>query len=457
MPNIRPILITGVRIIDAALGIDQTGDILVRDGVIESCGGSASAEGATVIHGDGLVAAPGFIDLHTHLREPGFEKKETIASGTAAAARGGFTTLCCMPNTNPAIDSPEVVAYIQRKAAAAGPIRVYPIGKVTQGRAGKELADLAALAQAGVVGFSDDGAPVADSNVMQTALAQAAEFGLPVIDHCEDPDISRDGAINEGWVASRLGLPGWPAVAEETMIARNIALAELTGGHAHIAHLTTAAGAELVRQGKARDVHVTAEVTPHHLTMSEEWVAGIHDPAQATAAVGTALATDAYDTRAKVNPPLRTASDPSLLAAALREGVIDAIATDHAPHTVQDKAARMQEAAFGISVLETAFGSLMGLVHEGLLDLPTLVHRLTVGPASVLGERFAEYATLKPGTPADIVLFDPEATWTVDTRLFASKGTNTPLDGVTLKGRVVLTMAAGQIAYDGTSTTEAAK
>jgi dihydroorotase len=447
------ILITGVRIIDPAQDVDITGDILVRDGVIESCGPSASADGATVIRGDGLVATPGFIDIHTHLREPGFEDKETIATGTAAAARGGFTTLCCMPNTNPPIDSASVVAFIKRQASEAGPIHVYPIGTVTRGRAGKELADMAELAQAGAVGFSDDGAPVADGHLMQAALAYAADLGLPVIDHCEDPGLSRDGAIHDGWVASRLGLPGSPAAAEETMIARDIALAELTGGHAHIAHLTTAAGAELVRQAKARGIHVTAEVTPHHLTMSEEWLMGIHDPAGA----GAPLGTDAYDTRAKVNPPLRTASDPALLAEALRDGVIDAIATDHAPHTVLDKSVPMEEAAFGISVLETAFGSLIGLVHEGLLDLPTLVHRLTVGPAAILGERYAEYATLKVGTPADIVLFDPEATWTVDTREFVSKGTNTPLDGVTLKGRVVLTMAGGQIAYDGITTTEAAK
>jgi len=447
------LLITGVRIIDPAQGVDQPGDILVRNGVIESCGPAASVGGATVIRGDGLVASPGFIDLHTHLREPGFEDKETVASGTAAAARGGFTTLCCMPNTNPPIDSAAIVEFIKLQAEVAGPIHVYPIGTVTRGRAGQELADMAELAQAGAVGFSDDGAPVADGHLMQTALAYAADLGLPVIDHCEDPRLSRDGAIHDGWVASRLGLPGWPAAAEETMIARDIALAELTGGHAHIAHLTTAAGAELVRQAKRRGIHVTAEVTPHHLTMSEEWLMGIHGPAGAVAPLGT----DAYDTRAKVNPPLRPAGNPALLAAALREGVIDAIATDHAPHTVLDKSLPMEEAAFGISVLETAFGSLMGLVHEGLLDLPTLVHRLTVGPASVLGKRFAEYATLKAGTPADIVLFDPEATWTVDTREFASKGTNTPLDGATMKGRVVLTMAGGQIAYDGMTTTEVTK
>ena len=441
----KPVLIKGARIIDPAQGMDQVGDVLVRDDAIVSCGREASADGATVVHADGLVAAPGFIDLHAHLREPGFEDKETIATGALAAARGGFTTLCCMPNTSPAIDSASVVEFILSQARRAGTIRVLPVGAVSRGRAGVELTDMQELMQAGAVAFSDDGSPVADGHLMQMALTYARDLDLPVIDHCEDPSLVRGWAMHEGWVASRLGLPGYPAAAEESMIARDIALAELTGGHVHIAHLSTSGGAELVRQAKARGVRVTAEVTPQHLTMSEEWVMGVRDAVDAP----NPLSPHAYDSRAKVNPPLRAGTDRQALVSALSEGTIDAVATDHAPHTMADKAVPFEEAAVGLSVLETAFGSLMSLVHDGTLELPTLVRRLSTGPAQVLGARFDELATLQSGTPADIVLFDLNEEWTVDVGAFASKGANTPLAGATLKGRVKLTMAAGQVVYDG--------
>jgi len=439
------ILIRGARVLDPAAVTDRVVDILVSDGRIGAIGPSLPTEGVQVIDARGLVAAPGFIDLHTHLREPGHEDKETIATGTAAAARGGFTTLCCMPNTDPAIDNATVVRFILDQAKEAGPIRVLPIGAITRGRKGKALADMEELAQAGAVAFSDDGNPVADGHLLQMALTYARDLGLPVIDHCEDRGISHAAGTHDGWVSARLGLPGYPSAAEESMIARDIALAELTGGHFHAAHVSTAGGAELVRQAKARGAHVTAEVTPHHLTLSEEWVVG---GGEGKGAYG-ALTVRAYDTRTKVSPPLRTVADSEALAKALREGVIDAVATDHAPHTFSDKAVPFEEATVGISVLETAFGSLMRLVHAGALNLPTLVHRLTAGAAAVLGPRFAELAALEPGTPADLVLLDPEAEWTVDTGTFASKGVNTPLDGVSLKGRVVLTIAAGQVAYDG--------
>ena len=445
------ILVRGARVIHPAQGSDSIADILIRDGVIAAVGQGLTADGAQVVEAKGLVATPGFIDLHTHLRDPGNEEKETIATGMSAAARGGFTTICCMPNTNPAIDNAAVVQFIMDQARLAGPVRVLPIGAITRGRQGKELADMEDLAKAGAVAFSDDGSPVADGQLFQMALTYAKELGLPVIDHCEDHSLSHGAGINDGWVSFRLGLTGYPAAAEESVIARDIALAQATSGHFHAAHVSTAGGAELVRQAKARGLLVTAEVTPHHLTMSEEWVLGVGDLAQANGP----LTARAYDPRSKVSPPLRAIADRDALVAALREGVIDAIATDHAPHTFADKMVPFEEATAGISVLETAFGSLMQLVHGGSLDLPTLAHRLTAAPAAVLGPRFAELATLKPGTPADLVLLDPEAEWTVDTKTFASKGANTPLDGVRLKGRVVLTMASGQIVHDELATTSA--
>ncbi len=436
--------IRNVRIIDPSAGSDSIGDLFLQDGVIVASS-SVSAAGARIIDGTGLVAAPGFVDLHTHLREPGFEDKETIETGTAAGARGGFTTLCCMPNTSPAIDTAAVVDFIGQQARLAGPVRVLSFGAVTRGRAGEELADMEELARAGVVGFTDDGAPVATGHLMRNALLYAGQLGLPIMDHCEDHGIVKGLGVNEGWVSSRLGLEGYPSAAEESIIARDIALAELTGGHFHVAHLSTAGGVEQVRLAKARGLKVTAEVTPHHLSLTEEWVLGTHGHVER----GGAVTTVAFDTRAKVSPPLRSARDREALVEALRDGIIDAIATDHAPHTFGDKAVTFDEATVGISVLETAFGSLMGLVHDGSLDLPTLIHRLTAGPVSVLGERYQEFGSLREGTAADLVLFDPDEEWVVDAQAFASKGKNTPLDGDTLKGRVKLTIAQGEIAFDG--------
>lgn len=442
----RPILIRGARLLDPSRGVDARGDLLLRDGAVAACGGSVTPpDGALIVEPVGLTATPGFIDLHTHMREPGREDKETIATGAAAGARGGFTTLCCMPNTDPAIDSAAVVDFIRARAREAGPVRVLPIACVTRRRAGKELAEMEELASAGAVAFSDDGAPVATGALMRMALTYAAQLGLPVIDHCEDYDITRGLGIHEGWVASRLGLAGYPSAGEESLLARDIALAEMTGGHFHAAHVSTRGGAELVRQAKARGVRITAEATPHHLTMSEEWVLGVHgaaEPAQA-------LDLDAYDTRAKVSPPLRSLSDRAALVEALRDGVIDCVATDHAPHTFADKAAPFDEAAVGLTVLETAFASLMGLVRDGTLPLPDLVHRLTAAPAAILGAAGAGLGTLREGASADVTLFDEAQEWVVDAGAFASKGKNTPLDGERLAGRVVLTIAQGEVAYDG--------
>ena len=443
----EPLLIRGARLLDPSSGMDRVGDLLVTEGRIHRVGESIRdgdiPPDCQVVPGDGLVACPGFIDLHCHLREPGYEEKETIATGSLAAARGGFTTVCCMSNTDPPIDNVKTVDFIARKAAEAGLVRVLPIGCVSKGRRGRDLVAMRELAQAGVIGYSDDGSPVADASLMQQALREASGLGLPIIDHCEDPALSQGGVVNAGWFAEHQGLPGWPAAAEEGMVARDIALAERTGGRVHLAHLSSTGSVELVHRAKARGLPVTAEVTPHHLTLSETWVFG-HDhkgPLDGSHAVG------AYDTAAKVNPPLRSPEDVAALIAGLREGVIDAIATDHAPHAAEEKRVAFEEAAWGISGLETALGALLLLVHRKEIDLMTLVARLTTGALAVLGDPYRELAALRPGTTADVVLFDPEAEWVVRGRDFASKGKNTPLEGVTLRGKVVMTIVGGRPVY----------
>lgn len=439
----KAIFIRDARVLDPASGADAVRNLFIRDGLIADAPDAPPA-GAVALEGAGLVASPGFIDLHAHLREPGFEDKETIATGTAAAAAGGFTTVCAMPNTSPALDSAAVVEFIAQRAREAGPIRVLAFGAVSKGRNGLELTDMEELARAGVVGFTDDGSPVATGRLMQAALLYAGELGLPVMDHCEDHSITAGLGMHEGPVASRLGLAGYPSAGEESFIARDIALLGLVGGHFHAAHVSAAGGVEMIRAAKRRGLAVTAEVTPHHLTLTDERVLGA-----AGGGVASPLTAAAYDTQAKMSPPLRSAADRDALIEGLRDGTLDAVATDHAPHTFGDKAVPFDEAAVGVSGLETAFGSLMGLVHDGAIDLLTLVARLTVGPASVLGERFAGLASLAVGSPADVVLFDPNERWEVDASRFASKGKNTPLDGVTLRGKVKTTIAGGEIAFGG--------
>ena len=436
------ILIRGARIIDPGQGLDQVGDILVRDGAILAAGRVSAdevPEFCRTIEAAGLVASPGFIDMHCHLRVPGFEHKETIATGTRAAARGGFTTVCCMPNTEPAIDSAEVVDYIRRRSRDEAVVRVFPIGCVTKGRLGAELAPMEELASAGVVAFSDDGDPVHDTVLMRLALARSADLDLPISNHCQDRSLSGDGVMADSCTATRLGLPGIPAAAEEAMMARDITLAEETGGRLHIAHVSTRGTIPLLLQARERGLAVTAEVCPHHLTITHRWVMG------AKGLTMQESSTDSYDTFAKVYPPLRSQRDVDALVEGLAQGAIDCIATDHAPHDPASKECSYREAAFGISVLETALGSALQLVHQGRMSLATLVERLTVGPARALGSGFAGLATLKPGTPADIVLFDPDWEWVVDPAEFESKGKNTPLQGSTLKGRVVTTLVEGRV------------
>ena len=438
------ILIRGPRIIDPGQGLDQVGNILVRDGVIMAVGQSASGsapEGSRIIEASGLVASPGFIDMHCHLRVPGFEHKENIATGTRAAAHGGFTTLCCMPNTQPAIDSGHVVDQLQKRIRDEAVVRVYPIGCVTIGRRGEELAPLDDLAAAGVVAFSDDGDPVYDPRLMCMALARSLDLGLPISNHCQERSLSREGVMADGEIAMRLGLPGIPVAVEETMMARDISLAEETGGRLHLAHLSSAGTIPLLRRARELGLAVTAEVCPHHLTITDQWVLG------AGGAEPKAENSLSFDTFTKVYPPLRSQRDVDALVEGLAEGLIDCIATDHAPHDQVSKQCGYEEAAFGISVLETALGSALQLVHQGRLTLTSLVERMTVGPAKALGPAFTALATLRQGTPADIVLFDSDLDWVVDTSEFESKGRNTPLQGTVLKGRVLATMVDGRMVF----------
>ena len=436
-------VISGGRIIDPAQGVDMVGDVLVEDGRVARVErGIAPPEGAQIIDAGGMVVCPGFIDIHCHLRDPGLEYKETIATGTRAAAKGGFTTVCAMPNTEPTMHTRATVEYVLQKARSEGVVRVLPIGCVTKRSAGAELAEMAELAEAGCIGFSDDGHPVADSNIMRQALSYSSALGLPIINHCETPDLFRDGHMNEGWVSNRLGVQGAPNSAEETMVARDIMLAELTGGHVHIAHISTLGTLDLVRSAKERGVMATCEITPHHLTLTDEAVMG-----DAGGHPFDALGTTAYDTYAKVNPPLRARSDMEAMVEGLRDGAIDVIATDHAPHNAIEKLCTFDEAAMGISVLETALGSVMSLVHAGQIGLPLMVEKLTSAPAAFLDR--ADIGSLRPGANADVTVFDPNAEWTVDTEQFVSKGKNSPLHGQTLKGKVVTTMVGGEVVYSG--------
>lgn len=380
----------------------------------------------------GLITAPGFIDLHAHLREPGFEEAETVATGARAALAGGFTTICAMPNTEPAIDSPGLIAQLIARGAAANAARVLPIACITRGRKGKELADLVELAAAGAVAFSDDGSPVADPQLFRNALEYARAAGRPVLEHSQDLALSADGVMHEGVVSARLGLAGIPAAAEETAIARDLALARLAGGRLHLSHVSTAGSVELVRRAKAGGLAVTAEVTPHHLALTDEWVAG----SRAFAWDDDGPRAAPYDTATKVNPPLRTAADVRACWAGLMDGTIDAIATDHAPHASTRKDVEYQEAAFGISVFDTAVPLLLAGVAAGWGTWERVVEALTVGPARVLGIDVP---------PNDLVVIDPRASWTPDAASLRSRGKNTPLLGRALIGRVVAAAVDGEV------------
>jgi len=384
--------------------------------------------GAQVLDMKGLVVCPGFIDIHAHLREPGREDKETIATGTRAAAAGGFTAVCTMPNTEPVNDTAGITRSIVEKARAEGATRVYPIGAITRGQKGEELAEYGDLKEAGCVAFSDDGKPVASARVMRRALEYARAFDVVLIDHCEEPTLAEGACMNEGPVSTHLGLRGQPAAGEAIMVERDVLLAGLTGGRVHIAHLSAAASVDAVRRGKARGVKVTAEATPHHLFLTDD-----------------AVRETAYDTNTKMNPPLRSEADRQGVLAGLQDGTIDCIATDHAPHTVDDKKVEYDQAANGVVGLETAVALCLDrLVGRGLVELPYLVALLSANPARVLG---LPGGTLAPGSPADLTVLDLAKKRQVDASRFESRSRNTPFDGWILKGWPALTIVAGRVAW----------
>ncbi|PKN68928.1 MAG: dihydroorotase [Deltaproteobacteria bacterium HGW-Deltaproteobacteria-12] len=430
------ILLTGARVIDPAQKIDTITDIMLAEGKICKTGidllktaKSKDTSKVKIIELDGMVLAPGLIDIHTHLREPGQEYKETVASGALAAVAGGFTSIACMPNTDPVNDNRSITEFIKRKAAEAALANVYPIGAISRDSAGKQLTEFWDLKEAGAVAVSDDGKPVMDAALMRHALEYAYSLGLPVISHCEDTDLSAGGQMNEGYYSTILGLRGIPAIAEEAMVARDILLAEFTKTHVHIAHVSTEGSVRLIREAKKRGLKITAETAPHYFTLTDE-------------------ALQTYDTRLKVNPPLRSARDVASIREGLADGTLDAIVTDHAPHARTDKELEFEYAANGISGLETSLSLSLRLVSEGILSLPELIARMSPNPARILN---LPGGTLENGAAADITVIDPQLTWTVNAKSFCSKGRNTPFHGWEMRGKAVLTIVGGEIKYAGPS------
>ena len=423
--DVKPLVLRGGRVIDPASGTDAAGDVIIADGRISGIGrNDGTPDDARVIDVTGKLVVPGLIDVHVHLREPGGEHKETIATGARAAAAGGYTAVCAMPNTDPPIDDPASVGYVLAEGQRARAARVYPVGAISVGSLGERLAEVGEMVGAGAVAITDDGRPVPTGSLMRLALEYARTFGIPVADHCEEKSLSRGGSMNEGLVATRLGLTGIPNAAEDTMIARDLLLAELTGGHIHIQHVSTRLGVELIRAAKHRGIRVTAEATPHHVTLTDE-------------AVGT------YRTDAKVNPPLRAEADRLAVIEGLRDGTLDIIATDHAPHHYDEKEQAFDDAPFGLVGLETAVGIIMThIVAKGVLTLPQMVERMSLQPARAFN---LPGGTLAKGAVADVTVIDPDASWTVDPKTFLSKSRNTPFTGWELKGRASLTIVGGAV------------
>ena len=422
------LLLKGARVIDPSRNLDAPMDVLVEDGKIAGCKpGIKAPSGAKVFDLAGMIVVPGLIDMHTHLREPGYEYRETVASGAAAAVAGGFTSIACMPNTRPVNDNRSVTEFILRKAAEANLANIYPIGAISMNSDGKQMTEFWDLREAGIVALSDDGNPVMDAALMRRAMEYADSLNLPVIQHCEDKNLSAGGLMNEGYPSTLLGLPGIPAIAEEIMVARDILIAEYTGTRIHFAHVSTAGSVRLIRDAKKRGLQVTAETAPHYFTLTDE---SLRD----------------YDTNYKVSPPLRGKTDVSAVKEGLADGTLDAIACDHAPHGRTDKEVEFEYAANGISGLETSLGLSLSLVHEGVLSWPELIAKMSCNPARILN---LPKGTLAKGADADITVIHPELAWSVDAAAFHSLGKNSPFSGRKLKGRAVLTIVGGDIKYDG--------
>jgi dihydroorotase len=414
------LLLKGGRLIDPVTKRDEVVDIQITDGRIDRIAPSISApQGYKSIDLKGKVVAPGLIDMHVHLREPGYEHKETIETGCASAAEGGFTAVCCMPNTNPAIDDESVARYVREKGKSVcnGLVDVYPIGAATKGRKGEELAPMAELAEAGAVGFSDDGAPIAHAGIMRRALEYSSMYGVPVIQHAEEPELTQAGCMNEGKTATRLGMPGIPPIAEELMVTRDIIMLRyIPRARYHVAHISTQGALDAVRAAKAEGLNITCEVAPHHFALTEEVVTS-------------------FDTNTKMNPPLRTREDAAALKAGLKDGTIDVIATDHAPHTIDEKEVEYTQAPFGIVGLETCVGiCLTELVAKGVLTLMQLIEKLSTRPRAILS---LPPIIIKVGELANLTIIDPDIEWTVDKELLKSKSKNTPFHGMQLKGKAI--------------------
>jgi len=423
-----PLLLKGGRLVDPSQGMDAVGDLLLVDGKVSAVGGTiAGPEGARTIDCAGLVVAPGMIDVHVHLREPGREDVETVASGAHAAAAGGFSAVCAMPNTKPVTDNQATVGFVKRQGEAAGFARVYPYGAISVGQQGEMLAEFGEMVGAGAVAVSDDGKPVENSHLMRTALEYAQTFGIPVVEHCEVMALAHGGSMHEGLISAKLGLKGIPGEAEEIDVIRCILLAKLTGGHIHLCHLSTKGSVDLVRWGKDQGVNVTAEVCSHHISLTEAAVEG-------------------YNTNAKMNPPLRTPQDVAALQQGLKDGTIDLLVTDHAPHHYDEKEREFADAPNGIVGLETALGvNVTWLLEPGILTLGQLVDRMACRPAKVF---HLPGGTLAKGSIADVTVFDATREWTVDPARFKSKGRNTPYGGRTLKGRAIRTIVGGRIVHE---------
>jgi dihydroorotase len=428
-------LIKGGRVIDPSQGIDAVVDVLVEDGLVADVGTSVEASGAEVIEASGLVVCPGLVDMHVHLREPGREDEETVATGAMAAVAGGFTAVACMPNTDPPVEGEEGVKFVLSKAAEAGLARVYPVSAVSKGLRGETLSEIGSAFRAGAVAVSDDGMPVAQSGLMRRALEYARMFGRPVMSHCEDTGLSGSGVMHDGRMSTLLGLKGIPGESEEIAVIRDIVLARLAAGRVHICHVSTACSMEAIAEGKKRGVSVTCEVTPHHFTLTDD-------------AVRT------YDTSAKMKPPLRDKHDVSAIRQALKSGLVDAIASDHAPHSAEEKDQEFNVAPFGIVGLETALGlTLTHLCHTGVITLSDMVRLLSTNPRKILG---LPACGITKGSQADITMFDPDAEWEVEPARFRSKSRNTPFSGWRLRGRAINVMIGGRtLLRDGQVPTEA--